>query len=425
MVAIAPFRALRYNAERIGSLSRVVAPPYDVISSEEQDQLYDASPHNVVRLIYGKQFPDDDQRVNRYTRAQATFEEWRKTGVLIQDDTPALYLVEHAFAWRGQSLRRLGFLALLVFDGSVPERVLAHEATFEAPKADRSQLLEAVRANLSPIFVVAPDPQRHTYTLLDRVSHDQQPLATARFHEEAVRLWAIMDAEMIRAIRERLAGVSVLIADGHHRFAVALSKRHLCGAVMSYFALREDPALVVWPIHRVVNVTPDRRAAWRARLESLCRLDPAPSLEHVTRWLATTQGQGRFGYYEQGRCYTATLSEDMLAAWLLRASVPLALAGLDVTLLHEMMLPELVGPADPRRAIEGSSHGTTPLCRYTPDPAEAIQMAAQAEGGCAWLLRPIPLPQVVALAAQGFTLPQKSTYFYPKVLSGLCIHPFD
>ena len=409
MVAIAPFRALRYNADLVGSLSRVIAPPYDVISPREQDELYDASAYNVVRLIYGKQFPDDTEYANRYTRATATFEEWCRRRILVRDEAPALYLVEHAFAWQGQAFRRLGFIALLEFHGSVPEQVLRHEATFEAPKTDRSRLLEAVRANLSPVFCIAPDPQQRVYPLLKQVSQDQRPLATAHFRDEQIRLWAITDPERIQIVKEQLAGASVLIADGHHRFEAACSRRHLCGAVMSYFALLEDPALMIRPIHRVVHITPEAKDAWRMRLETLCTLEPAPSLEHVTRWLATGEGHGRFGYSEQGRCSTVTLREDVLATWLLRASVPLALAGLDVTMLHEVML----GPP-------GANH----LCRYTPDPAQAVEMAQQ-EGDCAWLLRAIPLPQVFALAAQGFTLPQKSTYFYPKVLSGLCINPFD
>ena len=436
MVAIAPFRALRYNADLVGSLSRVIAPPYDVISPREQDELYDASAYNVVRLIYGKQFPDDTEYANRYTRATATFEEWCRRRILVRDETPALYLVEHAFAWQGQAFRRLGFIALLEFHGSVPEQVLRHEATFEAPKTDRSRLLEAVRANLSPVFCIAPDPQQRVSPLLKQVTQAQRPLAAARYRDEQIRLWAITDPERIQTVREQLAGASVLIADGHHRFDVAFAKRHLFGAVMSYFALLEDPALVIRPIHRVVHIAPEARDAWRERLKTLCTLESAPSLEHVTRWLATGQGHGRFGYYEQGCCSTVTLREDVLATWLLRASVPLALAGLDVTVLHEVMLPRLLGPAcaaaggaagrtsGPPRASEGGPPGANHLCRYTPDPAQAIEMAQQ-EGDCAWLLRAIPLPQVFALAAQGFTLPQKSTYFYPKVLSGLCINPFD
>ena len=409
MVAIAPFRALRYNPDLVGSLDRVLAPPYDVISPDEQEQLYQASPHNVVRLIYGKPLPDDDEQRNRYTRAKDAWARWRTEGVLIREAQPAVYLCEQTFVWEGRSARRLGLMALLDFEGSTGQ-VLRHEATFQGPKTDRAHLLEAVRANLSPVFCIAPDPQRRLHQCLDQITFEGPPLATARFRGDEVRLWAITDPGAIGQITGRLAGVSVLIADGHHRFEVALAHRHLSGSVMTYFTLREDPSLVVRPIHRVCQVTDPMQQEWRRRLEALCRLEPRASVEELMQWLNATPGQGRFGYYDAGGFSAVSLREAVVAEWLLRPSVPLALAGLDVTILHQALLPKL--------HEEG--------CWYTPDHEQAIERARQyGPQGCAWLLRPIPLTQVFAVACEGLTLPQKSTFFYPKVLSGLVFNPFD
>lgn len=427
MVAIAPFRALRYNPERIGDLSAVVAPPYDVISPHEQDHLYQASPYNVVRLILGKQRAEDTESDNRYTRAKQTLEAWRAQKILIREPEPAVYLYEHAFRWQGELFRRLGFVALLEFEGSMSQQVFPHEATFGEPKADRARLLEAVGANLSPIFCVAADPHHQIADLLRQLSEGERPVVETRVpvrrpgqpegdgSHEAIRMWVVTEPALIAQLKREMASVSVLIADGHHRFEVAFSKRQRFGAVMTFFCCMEDPAVQVRPIHRVMRVARDAREAWRSRLAALCTLKPVPTLDHLTQWLATPGEPGGFGYYQDGQFSLATLQQPVVADWLLRPSMPLAQAGLDVTILHEVVIPKLLDPA-PR---------TNHLIRYTPDPSHAIAMADDEEGGCAWLLRGIPLQQVFALASHGLTMPQKSTYFYPKVLSGLWMNPFD
>ena len=462
MVAIAPFRALRYNLDRI-DLSTVVAPPYDVISPADQESLYARSPYNIVRLILGKQRPEDTSSSNCYTRAQETFSAWRHAGVLMRDAAPAFYLYEHAFTWEGQRLCRLGCVALLVFDGSVPEGVLHHEATFEGPKADRTRLLEAVPANLSPIFFIYHDPTGQLHDRLLHWSREHAPLAAAQIpalptqtagqtSDDVVRVWAVREPDVIRDLIQRFAPGRVLIADGHHRFSVAVSKRHQFGAVMGYFSWMEDPAVRVRPIHRVIEIGPGGWAQWDARLKTLCHLRPVSGLEPVTSWLADGAGQGRFGYYQQGRFSQMVLREEALAEWLLYPSVPLPLAGLDVTILHELLMPQLLEPLPTEISLReisqaeglssaarlhkrprpwaGSFIPSAPrqepsYARYTPDPSEAIAMADGHPGRCAWFLRPLPLTQVFALAAQGLTLPQKTTYFYPKLLSGLLLNPFD
>lgn len=449
MVAISPFRALRYNLDRL-DLSTVVAPPYDVISPADQESLYGRSPYNVVRLILGKQRPDDTSSSNCYTRARDTFLEWRRTGVLIQDDAPAFYLYEHAFTWQGQRVCRLGCVALLVFDGSVPEGVLHHEATFAAPKADRTRLLDAVPANLSPIFFVYDDPGGSIHDRLLGLSRALAPLATAqipplparttgRASEEAVRVWAVREPSTIRELTHWFAGCRVLIADGHHRFSVAVSKRNQFGAVMGFFSWMEDPAVRVRPIHRVMSIAPAEAASWDTRLKTPCRVQPVPGLEQITGWLADGTGQGRFGYYQGGRFARVSVREDVFAEWLLHSPVPLPLAGLDVAILHQLLLPQLCEPSTIPVLAPGSpsaslgtgrlqapgTHSPAPPCQYTPDPHEAIALVDGRPGDCAWFLRPLPLPQVFALASQGLTLPQKTTYFYPKLLSGLFINPFD
>ena len=404
MVAIRPFRALRYNPELAPDLSQVIAPPYDVIGSQEQERLYQASPYNVIRLILGNASAADTEQDNRYTRAQRDFAAWRESRVLREDAAPALYLIRHAYADRGQPRSRLGFIALLNVDESTPRAVYRHEHTLAAPKADRTKLLEAVPASLEPIFCVYPDEQGATQAALEALARQQPPTATGAINGEAVELWAITTPSHIEAIVRTLASTAVLIADGHHRFEVAYASRERYGAVMTYFVSMADPGLVLRPIHRTVAAP----AADLPILRELCELAPSRDEAALSRWLEQGEGQGRFGYYDGTTLHEVTVRAEQLARWLMAPPVPLPLAALEVSLLHSLILP---------RAGGGE-------VRYTADVAHAIRSVDDGDARSAWLLRGIPLPQVYALAAQGLTMPPKSTYFYPKVPSGLTIHAF-
>lgn len=408
MVTIQPFCALRYSSHAISDASQVLAPPYDVIDADTQERLYQRSPYNVVRLILGKQFGSDTEQDNRYTRAQRDFDAWRERRVLDRDALPALYLVEHTFDDRGISRRRLGFIALLALTDATTRAVLRHEATLAAPKHDRTKLLDAIPANLEPIFCIYPDEGATVQRLLEQTRQQAAPTLSATIGVEAVRLWMVTQPELIEPVRQRLSAVSVLIADGHHRFEVAHANRHRYGAVMTYFVSMEDPALALRPIHRIVQPATTPTAA--QTLQQLCVLEPSSDVPSLLHWLQAVSGQGSFGYWDGRGLYRVTVKPESLARWLLTPSVPQPIASLDVSILHGLLFASC--------GIEGS-----PL-RYTVDAADAVQTARALAGSSAWLLRPIPLRQVFALAAQGLMLPPKSTYFYPKVPSGLTMHVF-
>jgi uncharacterized protein (DUF1015 family) len=408
MVAISPFRALRFDPSA-GELSRLIAPPYDVIGAEEQERLYQASPHNVVRLILGKTAPSDTELDNRYTRARMDFEAWCRSGVLREDAAPAIYLIEHRFtppagAGRGPATR-LGFLALLELGDQPTKDVYRHEATLEGPKRDRTKLLQAVPANLEPIFCIYPDEGAAVQGRLKELT--QRPAtAQATLKGDDVRLWAVTDSALTKHIAARLASSAVLIADGHHRFEVACAHRQRYGAVMTYFVSMADPALVVRPIHRVVRhggkLAPER-------LQGVCRVEQAGDAGALMTWLEAGDGRGRFGYFDGETPFRVTVQPEPLARWLMAPDVPLPLAALDVSLLHSFVFPGV-----------GLS---APEVRYEADASEALRAVRQGGADSAWLLRGVPLAQVYALASQGLSLPPKSTYFYPKVPSGLAINP--
>ena len=462
MAAIRPFRALRYNPQSIHDLSQVIAPPYDVIDPKQQEQLYRASRYNVVRLILGKQDPQDTPSDNRYTRARRDFEAWCGQGILQPDPVPALYLVEQTFHIQETSCTRLGFIGLLGLQGAMERIVYRHEATLAAPKADRTKLLHALPANLCPIFCVYPDAGRQVQSLLERAVERTAPIGQARLGGEALRLWALTSPELIEEIARRLAPVTMLIADGHHRFEVAYAHRDRYGALMSYFVSMADSGLVVRPIHRIIPppaAAPEAPSACEVDdplsadaagggvihhggghvlevLRQLCVVEPVADLAVVTRWLQDPappeqRRVGRFGCCDGRQLYQVTLKPEALLAWLEHPSVAGPIASLDVSLLHHLILPHLAGSpkAHPATAVHRvGSWALEELLRsniaveYTADAAQAIRAAGDRPGSWAWVLRGIPLADIYALASRGHLFAPKSTYFYPKVPSGLTIN---
>ena len=407
MVAIHPFKALRYNPETIPDLTAVISPPYDVIDPDQQEQLYRASPYNVIRLILGKEYPNDTAQENRYARAQRDFTAWCDARILLRDAAAALYLIEHTFEDQGQPRTRLGFISLLELVDGIEQHVYRHEATLAAPKADRTRLLEAVPANLEPIFCVYPDEGGAMQAALKQVTTQRDGAVRATINGESVKVWAITDAALIEQVKRHLASVTVLIADGHHRFEVAYSHRQQYGALMSYFVSMAEPSLVVRPIHRIVT---GQATDGDRPFRQLCELEPAADLPVLLARLAQETSQGVFGYTDGKQLSYVKVRPGQLAQWLIAPAVPLPLATLDVSLLHSLILPGM-----------GLSSGAV---RYTADAAGAVEAVKAGQGHAAWLLRGIPLTQVYALAAQGLRLAPKSTYFYPKVPSGLTINSF-
>jgi len=372
-----------------------------------QDKLYDASPHNVVRLILAKEGPSDDASNNRYTRAARDYNAWKEKGILRRDPAASFTVIEHVFESGGISQRRLGFLGLLSLEDETCAKVIRHEATLARPKADRQRLLDAVPANLSPIFCVHPDADRRAQDILEAFADAHPETAKAVIGDEQIRVWVLDDSERIAGLQKALAEGSVLIADGHHRYEVARANRGRCNGVMTYLVSMRDPGLKVRPIHRLaVAAAPLDLGA----LKPLCEIAPAGGLKELEAWLEEQEG-ARFGCYTQGKLHKVSVLPKQMALWRLSPPVARPLAELDVTLLHQLIFPELKIHAD--------------QVTYVADSKRAIASVDSKQAGSAWLLRGIPIEQVLAVASQGVTLEAKSTYFYPKVLSGIAFNPFS
>jgi uncharacterized protein (DUF1015 family) len=408
---VLPFRAIRYAAAS-GPLAELVSPPYDVIDAAERARLANLHPANVIHVLL-PEGPD------AYRRAAERLATWIKTGVLAQDSEPAVFLCAQRFTIHARTFERFGLIAALKLeplDGGV---VLPHERTLAAPKADRLNLIRACRMNLSPIFGLVDAPLE-----LAALAERAQPIATFGDQAGVVhRFWQIEDPQVHDALQRRFSPLQVFIADGHHRYETSLAYRAERRAaegeppahqsydfVLAYLCSTLDPGLVVLPTHRLLRDAPPE-AELSARLANGCSLTRFGSPEELAEAIgrpARAAGPQRVGVLRHGAraCWLVEASQDASRAL---AALPSELARLDVSFLHEVVLPGI--PAD--------------RFTYTHDDVEAISAVATGEATLGVLLPAPRVSDVLAISRAGLTMPQKSTYFHPKVLSGLAFHSLD
>jgi uncharacterized protein (DUF1015 family) len=435
MAEVRPLPGIRYAAE--AELAELVTPPYDVISPEAQARYYARNPHNLIRLELGREEPGDDELNNRYTRAAATFAEWRKEGALRQD-SPSLYLYEQRFSVDGQPHIRRGLMARVRLEPWEAGVVLPHERTLSKPKDDRMRLMRACAAQLSPIMSLYDDPQGELAGAL-AASYERQPDLTLTDESgEEHHIWIVRDPQLAEAVAAFFATRQLYMADGHHRYETALAYRDEQRAqrddltpedsvnftLMALTAL-DDPGLVVLPTHRVLRDIPaERLSALDGRLGGFFTLEPlgeAEPAELVAQLEAAGQAGGQAAFVlarpsgaillrltPAGAAAMDRLSDGASEAW----------RRLDVAILHTLVLREVLGIAD--EAVRAGQHVT-----YTRDAGAAVGAARSGEGGAqlAVLLRATPPAAMRDVARAGDRMPQKSTYFYPKLIRGLVINP--
>lgn len=436
MATIVPFPGVLYDPTVVGDIRDVVAPPYDVIDQESQQALYARHPHNVVRLELGMEYPGDSGSENRYTRAAGLLRDWLASGVLRRDRQPALYYytIEYRVpAHRtGTSPVRVlrGFLSLLELEELGAGRIFPHENTRSSAKEDRLKLLESCEANFSPIFSLFSDPEARVLDLLEKsVNADR---ARIQFRDDAGsrhRLWSVTDGAVLADLRAAMKPKPLFIADGHHRYETALAYRarrrqgHSGGGTQPYdhvlmlFSSLEDPGLTILPTHRILTT-------------------PVPSLARVSSALHGCFLMEEFGFDEAGEAsardrFLRSLQAERESrpafglalrkhrAYILlrlRADDPaLAKATVrdrqDVAILQNRVLTHLLRTKSDEEAM-----------RYSKDDDEALDLVLCGSAQAALLLNPPRVADVQAVAAAGLRMPHKSTYFYPKPLTGLVMH---
>lgn len=434
MAEVQAFRGWRYDLSQVGSLADVTAPPYDVINESQQNELYKRHPCNVVRLILNRTEPGDSNPDERYRRAAGFLQHWRDEGILQQEREPALYVYHQEFEWEGTHYIRRGFLGRLRLEEFGKGQVYPHELTMSGPKADRLALLTACRMNLSPIFGLFPDSDDAVQGPLEKVVPSLTPLESTDELGVIHRLWPVTDRETINQVCGQLGDKPIFIADGHHRYETALNYQNqlresgeltddAAGAnfVLMHFVGMSDPGLAILPTHRLISGLPEVSAA-----ELKETLGAAFSIEDVGTGTAAARetwelmeadgGQNLLGFgTSDGQWLLARLTDDA-AMKQLAADQSEEWRALGVSILHRLVIDDLLKKRFSDAEI---------ACRYVHLLDEVTE--AQAADACqlACLVAPAGMEHVEQIASKLEKMPQKSTYFYPKLLSGLVFNPLE
>lgn len=439
MAKIVPFRGLRYDLARIADPARVMAPPYDVISPALQEDLYRRDPFNVVRLILGKTSPADTEHDNRYTRAAAEFRLWTEQGVLKRDPDPSIYLYDQTYTTESrETVVRKGFIALARLEDFSSGVVKPHEKTLAGPKADRLRLTRACSANFSPIFSLYSDPCC-VLEALTRKTKEEPPQVEVTDDDGVLhRLWQVSEPAIVQKAQGLLDNKPLFIADGHHRYETAINYRDEMRArnpkftgketfnfVLMYFANMEDQGMLIFPTHRLVHGLPDFYPG--PLLEELRpyfeveekRFDPRdPQQRQAIREALRLKGEKRhaLGLFAGGdRAWLLTLRDDKSMDRFFEAKAPKALRTLDVSILHRLILEEVL-----KITPEAQEQQTN--LKYVKSFDEAMERVSAGEAQLAFLMNPTRMSEVRDVANAGEKMPQKSTYFYPKLYTGLVIN---
>ena len=441
MATITPFKGIVYNLTKAGSISGLVCPPYDIISPAEQQELYRKNPHNVVRLEYGLESPGDTPEDNRYTRAAALLDEWFKTDVLRQSETPALYVYEMEYPLGSTTKKLRGFICLVRIEDYDSGIVKPHETTLSGPKTDRLNLLRACKASFSQIFSIFSDPEGNVSDVLAKFA-SRPDMEVKNSDGITHRVWTLSDQNDIEVIVREVADKPFFIADGHHRYDTALNyrneRRKSSGAftgsepynyVAMYLARMEDPGLTILPAHRALfNLTDFHPRRFEDDLNlyfNIERIDfdkktEPKDLQTVLETMAHRADHSHvFGMRVKGEhsYYLLTLRNEADMDTLL-PNKSAAYRRLDVSILHHLVIDKLLG-------IRMETHKLGLNIEYIKDAGEADKRVHDGAAEIVFFMNPTKVKEVKEIASAGERMPQKATYFYPKLLTGLVVHKID
>lgn len=423
MAKIKAFRAHIYNKEKVKDISLAVCPPYDVISSEDQAYYHDASPYNLIHLLLGKDIQGED----KYRRAKDCFQEWVKSGILVRDKDPAIYFYSQEYKLKGEKKVRLGFISLLRLSDD-DSSVFKHEHTRVEPKTDRFNLLKQVKANLSPIFAVFLDKNRLIQRVYQKCIQENAPFIDITDKDNVKhKLWRIESPEFITFLESGMLKEDIFIADGHHRYEVACAYRDLMrqklkdkitgeepfNYLLAYFTNTDSRGLSILPVHRYLCLDGKKDFDdFKLKLKEYFEVD---EVKDKTRFFYLMQKGGRsehvLGIYKDKKFYLLRLKNIKILDKMINDK-PKAYRSLDVSVLNHIILKHILnfGAQDMESLI------------YSPYSEEFIEKADNDPKGIVFFLNPVKIQQIVSVALNQERMPPKSTYFYPKVLSGLVIN---
>ncbi len=431
MPEITPFAGFRYNLDKVGKLSDVIAPPYDVISPEVQDSLYARHPNNVIRLILDRILPDDDADDNRYTRTAKTLADWKASGVVSQDAEPALYIYHQIYNVDGRDYCRKGFMCGVKADPFGEGLVFPHELTLSGPKADRLMLTTTCKTNFSQVFGLYPDDKGDIQKLLDAAVVGLTPLEATDHLGVLNRMWVVSDKTVIAAVQKDMEKLPIFIADGHHRYETACNYRkqirdtgeltddHPANFVLMMCVAMDDPGLIVLPTHRLfpgvpewsvedlsgklgdmflverVGTTPESAA------EAWAKIEKNHSQNMIALYTAKDQTWVVATLTEAGKRKMDEAAADHHPEW----------RELGVSILHRLLVDTILQLTDMEKP------------KYVHLVEEVVEELKSGNYPLAALVMPATVDHIRTLSLMGERMPPKSTYFYPKLVSGLVFKP--
>jgi len=432
MATIRPFRGVRYNPEKIGNLSTVVSQPYDRVRHGLQDKYYDQSPHTIVRIIKGKEEPGDNDENNVYTRARDYYQAWLQEGILMREQSPALYVLHQtATLPDGSTKTRKGLIAALELSRFDEGIVLPHERTHSGPKVDRLNLMRATSVNFGHIFMLYPGGGINEL-LASAIEREPGFEVRDLFEHEIVQhFWAVTDPAVIQAVVETMAPRrNLIIADGHHRYETALNYRDEMRIKfpdappntgfnyrMVTLVSMEDPGLVILPTHRLIHSygQASGREVLKEKAKQYFEVTPVADRAALEAALAEAEPvKPRFGLYD-GSYAVLTLRDPTVLERVLPDRSP-SWRLLDVSVLHELFIERVLGID--KAAVERQEN-----IEYLRDPQMGYDSVDKGEADFFLVMNPTRMEQVRDCTAAGEKMPQKSTDFYPKVISGLVMMP--
>ena len=424
MAEICPFPGIRYNQKMVGNLASVICPPYDVISPEEQRAYYEKSDYNVIRLEHGLKLPEDTETNNKHSRANATFNQWIKEGILQDDPVASFYVHEHSFTYQNIRKRRLGLIACIRLEPWENKVVFPHENTVPGIKSDRLELMRACNANFSPLLGLYEDPgQRVTKLLISQTK--RRALLDFTQAGDRHKVWMSSEPEFVQRVSHFLAPKPIYIADGHHRYETALAYRderqqssssavgdQAFNFVMMTLVAFSDPGLMALPLHRLMRGIPSGTlTGLRKQLETFFEIESVPLGE---TGLPDVRGAtSRVLGLESGRVVGLRLRQSVSLKEIMPRDHSEIYKKLDVSILQHLIIEKLIAP------------GESGNLAYTPDSEQARKQVESGEYQLAFLLNPIPRTTIKAIADAHDRMPGKSTYFYPKLPTGLVINRLE
>jgi uncharacterized protein (DUF1015 family) len=422
MAHIISFNGILYNPEKVDA-SSTTAPPYDIVSPDFKEELYSKDPRNIIRIDFGKDDDDDNEHENRYTRAAQYLSDWLEEGTLIQDGAPTYYCYEIIYTIRGVEKKTRGFLGAVKIEELGSGKVHPHEMTYSKPKSDRLNILRYCKANTSPIFSLYSSEEKITSSMLDTIVLEKPFIEAIDSDGVTHRLWRISDSASIDKISREMSDKDVFIADGHHRYETALAfKKEMEGKglsktgdepfnyVLMFLSNMEDDGLTLLPTHRIVEVDSDIRI--RDTLREHFNLEKISSEELSgkqarCRMLEKMEGNiHTFGMFltNTGSYYTLSFSKSNV-----EMDLPECLKNLDVSVLHKYVFEQLL---------------KIDHYEYEMDPETAVDRAKKGSFEAVFFLNDTKIHDLKEVALAGHRMPPKSTYFYPKLLTGMVIYKF-